>query len=91
MLNSDALSLDCTTCVATNTTACNECVVSHLLANDAGPIEFVPTPRTPDEVAGPGGVDRAVALFAAAGMLDHTPHWVDEADFVAGRVPQLTA
>ena len=42
MFSSDDFTLDCRTCVAANTTACEDCIVNHLLANDAGPIDFVP-------------------------------------------------
>ncbi len=40
--DSDSFSIECGTCVATGTTACTDCVVAHLLANDDGPIDFVP-------------------------------------------------
>jgi hypothetical protein len=82
MMNLDDVILDCRTCVASNTTACSECVVSHLLANDAGPINFVPIALSRD-------VDRVVALFGAAGLLDHEPRWVNVADFEAGCMPQV--
>jgi hypothetical protein len=35
------LSIECDTCVATGTTACADCIVTHLLANDDGPIDLV--------------------------------------------------
>ncbi len=41
----DALTIDCDTCVATGTTACNDCVVGHVLANEDGPIGLVLTPQ----------------------------------------------
>jgi len=66
------LPIDCATCVASGTTACGDCVVAHLLANDDGPIEFVVAPvvslTTP--------VDRAVSLLASAGLLDDPPTFV---------------
>lgn len=92
MSDTDDLILDCRTCVAANTTACNECVVNHLLANDAGPIEFVPTLRAVmARSQATHGVDRAVAMFVAAGLCADEPEWIERADFEAGRVPQLTS
>lgn len=44
MFSDDDLTLDCATCLAANTTACSECIVSHLLANDDGPIGLEPVP-----------------------------------------------
>jgi hypothetical protein len=85
MFNDDQLSLDCGTCIGSGTTACSDCLVSHLLANDDGPIEFVPVrlaevPRlpTPDELA--------VAMLSRAGLLDDTPHFVSFAEFESGAV-----
>ena len=85
MFSSDDLTLDCRTCLAANTTACGDCVVTHLLANDAGPIEFVPAPvarRASD-------TQRAVDLFSKAGLLDADPHFVAFAEFEAWGAPQL--
>ncbi len=71
------LSIECGTCVATGTTACADCVVTHLLANDDGPIDLVTVP-----VAAPiTAVDRAVGLFRRAGLLDDPVEFVDLADF----------
>jgi hypothetical protein len=86
MFQNDDLVLDCRTCVAANTTACSDCVVHHLLANDAGPIEFVPSPQFPQ----PTEADRAVALFTKAGLLDDPVHWVSAAEFESHGSPQLT-
>jgi len=86
MSTSDDLTLDCQTCVAANTTACEGCVVHHVLANDAGPIDFVPTPLR----AVVSDVDRAVDLFAKAGLLDGTPSFVPYSDFESFDVPQMT-
>jgi len=75
-----AFSLECGTCVATGTTACADCVVAHLLANDDGPIEYVPVtvgrPRT--------AADRAIDLFAQAGLLDDPVQFVAVAEFERG-------
>jgi hypothetical protein len=72
------LSIECATCVATGTTACTECVVTHLLANDDGPIDLVTVP-----VDGPvlGPVERAVMLFRRAGLVDDPVCFVDPAEF----------
>ena len=72
--------LECGTCVATGTTACADCVVAHLLANDDGPIDYVPValgrPRT--------AADRAIDLFAQAGLLDDPVQFVTVAEFERG-------
>ncbi|MGA9279250.1 hypothetical protein [Ilumatobacter sp.] len=86
MFTSDDMTLDCRTCLAANTTACGDCVVQHLLANDAGPIEFVPNPQR----RGAGDTERVVQLFARAGMLDDEPHYVPFAEFESSGVPQMT-
>lgn len=85
MFSSDDITLDCRTCVAANTTACEDCIVNHLLANDAGPIDFVPTAqrRAVDEI------DRVVDLFVKAGLLDSDPDVVPYAAFESVDVPQL--
>lgn len=86
MFDSDDISLDCSTCVAVNTTACGDCVVQHLLANDAGPIEFVPAPRR----AVVSETERVVALFAGAGLLDADPHFVAFDEFESLDAPQMS-
>ncbi|WP_148288712.1 hypothetical protein [Ilumatobacter nonamiensis] len=86
MFESDDLSLDCSTCVAANTTACGDCVVQHLLANDAGPIEFVPAPRR----GGLSHTERAVELFSRAGLLDPDPHFVAFDEFESTDTPQMS-
>ncbi len=82
-LGNDGFSIECGTCVATGTTACTDCVVSHLLANDDGPIEFV-TVAPPVTVT-----DRAVALFTQAGMLDDPVRFVTLDEFERGVVSDL--
>ena len=50
------ISIECGTCVATGTTACADCIVTHLLANDDGPIDLVTVPiAAPDHGDRPGG------------------------------------
>ncbi len=71
------ISIECGTCVATGTTACADCVVTHLLANDDGPIDLVTVP-----IAAPlTALERAVGLFQRAGLLDDPIEFVDVADF----------
>ncbi len=82
-LDNDGFSIECGTCVATGTTACTDCVVSHLLANDDGPIDFV-TVAPPATAA-----DRAIALFAQAGMLDDPVRFVGLDEFERGIVSDL--
>jgi len=85
--DSPTLSIECGTCVATGTTACADCVVAHLLANDDGPIDFVTVP-----VAAPASpTDRAVALFQRAGLLDDPVEFVSHADFQHGIAAQVGA
>ncbi len=84
-LDHDGFSIECGTCVATGTTACTDCVVSHLLANDDGPIGFV-------TVAPPvTATDRAIALFAQAGMLDDPVRFVAIDEFERGIAADLAA
>jgi hypothetical protein len=83
--DSDSFSIECGTCVATGTTACTDCVVAHLLANDDGPIDFVPValgasrsvPDTEQERA----CARAIALFERAGLLDDPVQFVPLVEF----------
>lgn len=83
MTNDIDIALDCSTCLAANTTACGDCVVNHLLANDAGPIEFIPSPQRVRVVS---DTERVIDLFTKAGMLDADPHFVAYSDFESGGV-----
>jgi hypothetical protein len=74
------LSIECDTCVATGTTACADCIVTHLLANDDGPIDLVTVPIAAPVTA----ADRAIGLFRRAGLLDDPVEFVDPAVFAAG-------
>jgi hypothetical protein len=74
------LSIECSTCVATGTTACADCVVSHLLANDDGPIELVTVSITRPRTA----TDRAIALFQRAGLVGDPVEFVSPAEFEQG-------
>ena len=76
------ISIECGTCVATGTTACADCVVTHLLANDDGPIDLVTVPIAAPTTA----IDRAIGLFQRAGLLDDPIEFVEVADFERGMV-----
>ncbi len=81
------ISIDCGTCVATGTTACADCIVTHLLANDDGPIDLVTVP-----VGAPVSVtDRAIALFCSAGLVDDPVELVSVAEFERGVAAPATA
>jgi hypothetical protein len=71
------ISIECGTCVATGTTACADCVVTHLLANDDGPIDLVTVPvGLPSTPTG-----RAIELFQRAGLLDDPVEFVTVEQF----------
>jgi hypothetical protein len=81
------LSIECGTCVATGTTACADCIVTHLLANDDGPIDLVTVP-----VAAPlSATARAVALFERAGLLDDPVQYVSVDEFAHGIAASIGA
>ena len=82
-----ALSIECGKCVATGTTACADCVVAHLLANDDGPIDLVTVAIRPSMSVH----DRAIALFERAGMLDDPVQFVEPAAFEHGLVTETCA
>ena len=86
MTNDIDFALDCTTCVAANTTACGDCVVHHLLANDAGPIEFLPNPQRAPIMT---ETSRVIDLFDKAGLLGDDPQFVAYSEFESGVVPQM--
>ena len=76
MFENDELSIDCATCIGAGTTACNDCVVTHLFANDDGPIGYVPIQLievpplpTPDEMV--------IEMFARAGLVTLPVEFVD--------------
>lgn len=81
MNESDYFNIECGTCLAAGTTACNECVVTHLLANDDGPVKFsmvrVGVSRGPQE--------RAIELFERAGLLDDPVEFVPTEVFQRNR------
>lgn len=75
--------IECATCPAVGTTACSDCLVTHVLANDDGPIELHVVERSddPDE--------RAIEGLRRAGLLDADPVFVsvDEFEATARRHP----
>ena len=76
----DAFSIECGTCPATGTTACADCVVAHLLANDDGPIDLVTV-----QVAPPlSPIDWAIDQFQRAGLLGDPIEFVSLAEFHRG-------
>lgn len=86
MENND-ISIECGTCVATGTTACADCIVTHLLANDDGPIDLEIVP-----VAAPrSATERTIALFRSAGLVDDPVEFVSVAEFERGVVAPATA
>lgn len=82
MTNREDFSIDCKTCIGVGTTACNDCLVTHLLANDDGPIDYVPVtltevPRVPD------AHESAISLFVRAGLVDDPIEFVTAEEFAA--------
>lgn len=86
MFQPNGSTIECDTCVAANTSACGECIVSYILANDAGPIEYVPAPEPVTIGTGPavGSIEAAVDLFVRAGLVDEPVVFVSVADFERG-------
>jgi hypothetical protein len=80
------ISIECGTCVATGTTACTDCLVTHLLANDDGPIDLVTVPPGAPVAAPTTPSERAVMLFRRAGLVDDPVEFVSIADFERGVV-----
>ncbi|WP_394934619.1 hypothetical protein [uncultured Ilumatobacter sp.] len=79
-------SIDCKTCIGAGTTACNGCFVTHLLANDDGPIDYVPVvlsevPRLADSQ------EMAISMFIQSGLVDVPIQLVPVEDFARYGVP----
>jgi hypothetical protein len=87
MFQTNGSTIECATCVATGTSACSECIVTFVLANDAGPIDYVPTPVALRAAEYDGSVDRAVALLVSAGLVDHPVEFVSVDEFEGRAVP----
>jgi hypothetical protein len=86
MFQPNGSTIECDTCVAANTSACGECIVSYILANDAGPIEYVPAPEPVEIRPAPGSVQAALEMFVQAGLVADPVEFVPLADFEGGAV-----
>ena len=82
MFDHDFVNIDCNTCLATGTTACNDCVVGHVLANESGPINLVVTSRAAHH-SDQDDVSRVIGLMSRAGMLDDPPVLLTADQFMA--------
>jgi len=87
MFQPNGSTIECDTCVASNTSACGECIVSYVLANDAGPIEYVPAPESVEVRPSAGTVAAAVELFVRAGLVDEPVVFVTAAEFELAATP----
>lgn len=82
MFENDEDSIDCNTCVGAGTTACSDCIVTHLLANDDGPIEIVPV-RLVEVPPFPNAEETALDMFVRAGLVDAAAPFVSPEEFAA--------
>jgi hypothetical protein len=85
MFQTNGSIIECATCVATGTSACSECIVTFVLANDAGPIDYVPTtvslqPRGAEQILDPD-IDRVLASLMRAGLVDDPVEFVPIDEF----------
>ena len=84
MFQPNGSSIECGTCVAANTSACSDCIVNYVLANDAGPVDFVPVQvgqRDHDQ-----RVDGVVRMFVTAGLVDDPVVFLTSREFESGVV-----
>jgi len=88
MFQPNGSTIECETCVAANTSACGECIVSYVLANDAGPIEYVPAPEPVEVQPRSGSIEAAIDLFIRAGLVDDPVTFVTVTEFESGVVQQ---
>ncbi|MGK0276203.1 MAG: hypothetical protein ACI9N0_002591 [Ilumatobacter sp.] len=86
MFESDDFSIDCKTCIGAGTTACTDCVVTHLFANDDGPIDYVPV-RLTVVPAIPDPEDVAIEMLRRVGLIGATPEFVPVDEFHSYGVP----
>lgn len=82
MFENDELSIDCNTCIGAGTTACSDCVMTHLLANDDGPIEIVPV-RLIEVPPAPTAQEMALDMFVRAGLVDAAAPFVSADELAA--------
>ncbi|MEJ6720922.1 hypothetical protein [uncultured Ilumatobacter sp.] len=80
MFESDDFSIDCKTCIGVGTTACTDCIVTHLFANDDGPIDYVPVQLTVVPAI-PDPKDVAIEMLQRAGLIGATPEFVSLNEF----------
>lgn len=86
MFESDDFSIDCNTCIGAGTTACTDCIVTHLFANDDGPIDYVPVqltvvPSIPDPE------DVAIEMLQRVGLIGVMPEFVPLDEFRSHGAP----
>ena len=72
MTNKDHFTIECSTCLAAATTACTECVLTYVLANDDGPVDYLAVRLDPLQ----DPQERAISLFLRAGLLDDPVEFV---------------
>ena len=82
MFQPNGSSIECGTCVAASTSACSDCIVNYVLANDAGPVEFVPVHLGGHDER----VDATVRLFVRAGLVDDPVVFLTSREFESGVV-----
>ncbi|MDA3031418.1 MAG: hypothetical protein O3B90_03720 [Actinomycetota bacterium] len=75
MFESDDFSIDCRTCIGAGTTACTDCIVTHLFANDDGPIDYVPVQLTVVPAI-PDPEDVAIRMLQRVGLIGVMPEFV---------------
>jgi hypothetical protein len=83
--------VDCDTCPAAATSACVDCLVTHVLANGDDPVAVVPVRsaahpsrrrhRRPHPSRDGSGVDEVVGWFVAAGLVADPPRFVSAQEF----------
>lgn len=80
MFESDDFSIDCNTCIGAGTTACTDCIVTHLFAIDDGPIAYVPVQLTVVPAI-PDPEDIAIEMLQRVGLIGATPEFVPLDEF----------
>ena len=88
MFQPNGSTIECETCVAANTSACGECIVNYVLANDAGPIEYVPAPEPVEVQLRSGTIEAAIDLFVRSGLVEEPVTFVTVAEFERGVLQQ---
>jgi Ni,Fe-hydrogenase III small subunit len=86
MFESDDFSIDCKTCIGAGTTACTDCIVTHLFANDDGPIDYVPVQLTVVPAI-PNPEDVAIEMLQSVGLIGATAEFVPVDEFRSYAIP----